>query len=86
MPFRSLRLPAQTLRNSLKIMLTISNIWLCLFFDNFSILNKIPILGQAPDMVDTRNTLISLCLKICVNRKIFWMTDSQILNCVNHTI
>ena len=45
-----------------------------------------PILGQAPDMVDTRNTLISLGLKICVNRKIFWMTDSQILNCVNHTI
>jgi len=48
MPFRSLRLPAQTLRNSQKIMLAISNIWLCLFFKNFSILNKIPILAQAP--------------------------------------
>ncbi len=32
MPFRSLRLPAQTLRNSQKIMLAISHIWLCLFF------------------------------------------------------
>ena len=48
MPSRSLRLPAQTLRNSQKIMLAISNIWLCLFFKNFSILNKMPILGQAP--------------------------------------
>jgi len=45
-----------------------------------------PILGQAPDMVDTRKTLISLHLKICVNRKILWLTDSQILTCVNHTI
>ena len=43
-----LRLPAQPLRNSQKIMLAISTIWLCLFCENFSILTKIPILGQAP--------------------------------------
>ncbi len=44
------------------------------------------ILGQPPDMVNTRKTLISLHLGSCVNRKILWLTDSQILTCVNHTI
>ncbi len=39
---------AQTLQNCQKIMLAISSIWLCLFCENSSILNKIPILGQAP--------------------------------------
>ncbi len=29
-------------------MLTILNIWLCIFFRNASILDKMPILGQAP--------------------------------------
>jgi hypothetical protein len=50
MPFRSLvpRLPAQTLQNLRKIMLAISLIWLCLFYENYSILNEMPILGQAP--------------------------------------
>jgi integrase len=32
-------------------MLAISNMWLCLFFRNYSILNKMPILGQAPSAV-----------------------------------
>ncbi len=31
-------------------MLAISPIWLCLFCENSSILNEIPILRQAPDM------------------------------------
>ncbi len=39
---------AQTLRIFKKTMLAISNIWLCLFFENFSILTKTPILGQPP--------------------------------------
>ncbi len=43
-------------------------------------------LKQPPGMVDTRNTLISLYLGNCVNRKILWLTDSKILMCVNHTI
>ncbi len=52
MSFRSLvpRLPAQTLRYFKKIMLAISPIWLCLFFGNALILNKMPILGQAPSL------------------------------------
>jgi len=37
-------------------------------------------------MVNTRNTLILLHPKNCVNRKILWLTDSQILTGVNHTI
>ena len=53
MAFWSLRLPAQTLRNSQKIMLAISTIWLCLFFENFSILTQILILGQAPRRLKT---------------------------------
>ena len=55
-------------------------------FEQVSLDSEIPILGQAPDMVDTRKTLILLYLKICVNRKILWLTDSRILNCVNHAI
>jgi len=58
----------------------------CLDFNQVSVDSESPILGQAPDMVDTRNTLISLDLKICVNHKILWLADSQILTCVNHTI
>ncbi len=49
MAFRSRRLPAQILWNCQKIMLAISHIWLCLLWDNFSILTKNPILGQAPN-------------------------------------
>ncbi len=39
---------AQTLRIFRKIMLAILRIWLCLFYENFSILTKILILGQPP--------------------------------------
>jgi len=35
-------------------------------------------------MVNTRNILISLYSENRVNRKILWLTDSQILTCVNH--
>ncbi len=52
MTFRSLvpRLPAQTFRYSHKTMLAISTIWLCLFCENASILNKMSIFGQAPSL------------------------------------
>ncbi len=39
---------SQTLRNFQKIMLAISTIWLCLFFENLSILTKTLILGHPP--------------------------------------
>jgi hypothetical protein len=38
----------QTFRYFQKTMLAISIIWLCLFSENASILDKMPILGQAP--------------------------------------
>jgi len=65
MPFRSLvpRLPAQTLQNFQKIMLAISHIWLCSFWENFSILNKMPILGQAP------RRLVYYALQSCPMKK-----------------
>ena len=60
MPSRSLRLPAQILRNFQKIMLAISNIWLCLLFRNFSILNKMPIIRQAPRRVALFHSVLLL--------------------------
>ena len=48
MRFRSLRLPAQTRRNSQKNNARNIKYMAVLIFLNFSILNKTPILGQVP--------------------------------------
>jgi prepilin-type N-terminal cleavage/methylation domain-containing protein len=45
-------------------MLAISKIWLCLFFKNLSILNKMPILGQAP--VRSRGFTLLELLIVCL--------------------
>ncbi len=57
---------SQTLRNFQKIMLEISNICLRIFFENVSILTKIPILEHPPSNSHTRNWRIYTCIRIGV--------------------